>query len=233
MGAAANIAGWCLDLLFPKHCLGCAREGSFLCETCRPGLRFRAPSCPVCSRRNFTGIPCAGCGEQTGLRRFLAPCSYRDPLVRELIHAYKYDGVRELAALFADEIAAFLAFYRIRPAAGSILVPTPLHRSRERERGFNQSALLARALGERLGLGVAPALRRVRATDPQVEMGSYAARRANVAGALRVTDPDSAAGKRIILVDDVSTSGATLAEAARALRAAGARTVWAIVIAKG
>ncbi len=222
-----------LDLLFPKLCFGCGVEGVSCCEACRSRMARPAPACPVCSKRNFTGILCTSCAEKSGLRRFLAPFSYRDPLVRELIHTYKYAGVRGLAALFADEIAAFLEAYGIRPNKTFLLVPIPLHRSREARRGFNQAGLLARALGEKLNLPVAHALKRRRATEEQVHMESYEKRRENVARAFRITDPTLVNEKSIILVDDVSTSGATLSEAARALRAAGAKTVWAIAVAKG
>lgn len=233
MGAFSRIKEWCLDLVFPRSCCGCGAIGTLLCSACRPRLAAKAPSCLVCSRRNFTGILCSWCEGTSGLRRFLAPFSYRDPLVRELIHTYKYAGVQELSALFAEEIAAFLRFYAIRPAGPSVLVPIPLHRARERERGFNQAALLAAEIGARLDLAVEPALRRRRATGPQVALASFPERRANMAGAFAVTDEAAVAGRTAILVDDVSTSGATLSEAARVLRAAGARTVWALAIAKG
>lgn len=223
---------WLLDLLFPKQCLGCMVEGAFLCAPCRAGLALAVPACPVCSRRNFTGILCDSCAERLPLRRLLAPFSYRDQLVRELIHTYKYAGVRELAGLFAEELAAFLDAYGLRPPGTAVLVPIPLHRSRERERGFNQAELLARALGERLSLPVAPALHRIRATEQQTALDSYRERRVNVAGAFRVTDPAAVAGRTVVLVDDVFTSGATLGEAARALRRIGCRTVWAVVIAQ-
>ena len=222
-----------LDLLFPRICLGCGVEGTLLCRLCREQLLAAAPSCLVCRRRNFTGILCPLCAERSALRRFLAPFSYRDILVRDLIHAYKYHGVRELAGLFASEIAAFLAFYNIRLPRGTLLVPIPLHRWRERERGFNQARLLAQALGDRLQLTVVSSLRRRRPTEQQIEMDSYEQRRSNVAGSFYLTDPALARKKTIVVVDDVATSGATLSEAARVLRQAGAATVWAIVIAKG
>lgn len=230
---AAAVRAWLLDLLFPALCLGCGGEGQYLCSACRAGLHAATPACPVCGKRNFTGILCAPCRQASGLRRFLAPYSYRDPLVRELIHAYKYNGVRALAGLFADEIAAFLTAYGIRPRRSALLIPVPLARSRERERGFNQARLLAQELSNRLGLSVLEALKRVRATEQQIEMETHAARRANVADAFRVRDAGMVPGRFVILVDDVSTSGATLTEAATALRAAGAKTVWAIAIAKG
>ncbi len=224
---------WVLDLLFPKHCAGCGTEGSFLCDSCRPSLLFGTPSCLRCSRRNFDGILCGGCTEATGIRRFLAPFSYRDPLARKLIHMYKYEGAQELAELLADEITAFLQFYAIRLPRSSILVPIPLHRSRLAKRGFNQAELLAEGIGKRLDIQVAHPLRRTKRTEQQVEMSSPKERKSNVAGAFAIRDVDAVRGQTVILVDDVSTSGATMIEAARVIREVGCRTVWAITIAKG
>ncbi|MDP3727162.1 MAG: ComF family protein [bacterium] len=233
MGIPRALGGWLFDLIFPKFCAGCGREGAFCCSPCQTRLIFSAPACPVCSRRNFTGILCDPCAGETHLRRFLSPFSYRDLLVRELIHTYKYAGARELASLFAGELAAYLRAYGVRPSGSAVLIPIPLHPSRERERGFNQAHLIAVALGERLGLPVADALRRVRANEPQVSLDSFEKRRANIAGVFRVADPAAVTGRTAILIDDVSTSGATLGEAAKTLRQAGCRTVWAMVIAKG
>ncbi len=111
----AALRVWLLDLLFPAFCVKCGDEGRHLCPACHTTLRTNAPACPVCGKRNFSGVLCASCRVSGGLRRFLSPYSYRDPIVRELIHAYKYGGVRELASFFADDIAAFLASYAVRP----------------------------------------------------------------------------------------------------------------------
>ncbi len=167
------------------------------------------------------------------MRRFISPFSYREALVRDLIHAYKYEGVKELAESFAEMIVKMLNFYNIRIGGNFILMPVPLHRSRQRERGFNQSELLAERLAKRLNCKVGKVLRRVRATEQQIEMDSYEKRRENVAGAFEVTAPEVISGQAVIIIDDVSTSGATIYEAARCLRQAGARTVWAMVVAKG
>lgn len=232
MNTAERIKEWCLDMIFPKYCFGCQTEGAFVCEICRSKIRFLAPTCPICSQRNFTGVLCGLCQQSSALRRFLAPFSYSDPLMRELIHAYKYEGVRELKKFFADEIESFLRFYAVRPRGPTALVPIPLHRSREQKRGFNQSLLLAGELGRRLDLPVVSALRRIKATEQQIDMKSYKDRRRNVAGVFKMTDADAVKEKTAVLIDDVSTSGATLFEAAKVLRDGGAKTVWAIVIAK-
>lgn len=233
MDGVSRLKGWLLDLVFPLTCAGCGSEGVLLCGECREGLERRPPSCFGCNLRNFTGILCARCRRAMPLRRFLAPFSYRDPAVRALIHRWKYGGLRDVAKLLAEEAAAHLAAYRIRFPRGTLLVPIPLHPTRERQRGFNQSRLLAQELSRRLDLAVAEPLTRTRATDQQTDMKSYDQRRENMAGAFAIRDPEATRNRRVILVDDVSTSGATLAEAAGVLRRAGCRTVWAIVVAQG
>jgi ComF family protein len=154
--------------------------------------------------------------------------------VRAGIHALKYHGRTAvgvpLGALLAEAGGARL------PAAPLALldaiVPVPLHPARQAERGFNQAELLARACGRRWGLPVWPrALRRVRPTRPQTELDG-AARRANVRGAFAVSWSAPVAGRRLLLVDDVLTTGATLGAAATALRAAGATLVGALVLAR-
>src|SRR5262249_37544030 len=137
---------------------------------------------------------------------------------------------RPLATVMAVGLAAAL---RRGPAWHGVLVPVPLHGARERERGFNQSVLLARALAERVEppLPVAlDALRRTRPAPPHVGW-SRAERPGNVAGAFACA-PDSVAGQRVILVDDVATSGATLTACAEAVRRAGAARVYGLVFSR-
>jgi ComF family protein len=230
---AIDLGSRILDLIFPKHCLGCGQEGLFLCEICGLGIPFRHPACPRCSQWNPDGKLCSPCARATGLRRFLAPFSYREPVARELIHVYKYEGVREIGPILAQYAVSYLRHFGLTLPQESILVPIPLHPRRERERGFNQATIIAESIGATLGLPVLAAIRRVRRTAPQIGLDAPALRRANVARAFSITTPALIVGKRIILVDDVSTSGATLSEAARTLREAGAKTVSALVIAKG
>jgi ComF family protein len=146
-----------------------------------------------------------------------------------LVHALKYDGLSALAEPMGQSLAPALVEWGITP---DLLVPVPLHSSRERRRGFNQAALLARSLGERVDVPVAGRLlRRTRATSPQVRTAGAAARRANVAGAFAVAEQSRVPGRTVLLVDDVCTTGATLRACADALRTAGARTVYALTFA--
>jgi ComF family protein len=148
-------------------------------------------------------------------------------VVRDAIHAFKFRGKRALARPLAALIGEQW------PAAArdvAALVPVPLGRPRERERGFNQAALLAERLARSLGVDVRPRwLARMRDTRPQSDLGA-AERRANVRGAFAARA--DVAGRHVVVVDDVLTTGATVAECARALRAAGAARVGVVAVAR-
>ena len=231
--AILRVKNLILDLLFPKFCVSCRKEGSFLCEDCAKSLIFLAPSCFVCGKRNLSGKTCQSCRKKTHIQRFFAPFSYKDEVIRSAIHLYKYGRVKELGDVFGGFLAGMLEFYEFKPRQNILFVPIPLHKSRKRERGFNQSEILAEFLGQRFHLAVAAdALSRIKNTLPQIEMEDDTGRRENIREAFLADRPEAIKNKTIILVDDVSTSGATLEEAARALKKAGARSVWAAVIAR-
>lgn len=147
---------------------------------------------------------------------------------RELVHLVKYDGRFALARPMGEAMAHALAAWGIAPDA---LVPVPLHRSRHRQRGFNQSASLACACAEVSGLPVLDrSLARVRRTTAQVRTGGVAARHQNMQGAF--VSRGGVAGRTLLLIDDVCTTGATLRACADALRDGGARRVYALTFAK-
>jgi ComF family protein len=152
-------------------------------------------------------------------------------VVREALHALKFRGQRALAvplgALLVEATRAGLP-----GGAPQLLVPVPLHPRRERERGFNQAALLARRVGRAWGCAVrGDVLVRTVATRSQTELDA-AARRANVRDAFRARRSALVEGRHVVLVDDVLTTGATLSECARCLRAAGAAAVGALTVAR-
>jgi len=151
-------------------------------------------------------------------------------VVQDLIHLLKYQGKRSIAkrlgAVLADRLLSDSTVGRI-----DLLIPVPLHSSRERERGYNQSALIARAVGEHLGVPVEErVLQRVKNTQTQTQL-SASERAANVAGAFRVRIPEVVAGRRVALVDDVVTTGATADACAEALIATGASEILLLALA--
>jgi ComF family protein len=241
--AAAPAAAWrlvdpVLALVFPSRCPSCAamlRHPSRgpLCEECWATLpRHRRPLCAC-------GLPLAvddapSCGR---CRRGLNPAARGASLgpyegsLRAVLHELKYRGRRRVAGRLAEEMLASPAVRRLL-GADAVLVPVPLHPRRRRERGFNQSELLAAELARRTGLRVAPgALVRRRDTSPQAGL-TAAARRANVEGAFAVRQRAKVSGRPVVLVDDVFTTGATARGCARLLRAAGAADVRVLTVAR-
>ncbi len=219
-----------LDLLFPKTCLGCGAEGTWLCPACDKRMpAFTTLMCLVCGRRRPDGATCTNCRKRFRCTGLVASFPYADALCRELVHELKYGHVREIADILAERIAGTIE--RLAPwlPTGSAFVPVPLHARRERERGFNQSELIATSLAAKLGAPVMSALRRTRATRSQIELNDPDLRRENVADAFALAPRSPALPKRVLLVDDVATTGATLSSCATVLRQAGVREVWGVV----
>jgi len=170
---------------------------------------------------------CALC--RLGLNGFDAAYSFGafEAELRELIHVFKYGGVETLA----QPLGRFLALALPRDERFDAVVPMPLHWMRRWSRGFNQSELLAREIGRRASVPVRKLVRRVKATTPQAGL-TNAKRRANVGGAFRVRRGANARGLRVLLVDDVMTTGATASACARVLKQAGAARVVLLTVAR-
>ncbi len=226
----AKLGGIALNLLFPKWCIGCGKEGSFICHSCRSSLpRVMSPLCPKCGRPQPSGILCSSCvswqAEIDGIR---SPFRF-DGVMRQAVYQLKYRNLRVLAAPLAQLLNDYLV---TNPVPGEVLVPVPLHRKRLRERGYNQSSLLARELGKLTNLLVVDGcLIRQRHASPQARASTVDERQSNVADAFAGCD-QKLRDKRVLLIDDVSTSGATLNACAAALKAAGATSVWGLVLAR-
>jgi ComF family protein len=228
--AVPRALGAIVDLLLPPLCLHCgepvptARPG--LCRWCRVTLRPLAPGCRRCSLPQ-PGSPdeCGRCRDWPAGLTAVAAVRYAGA-AESIAHALKYRGWTHLADLCAAAVADALGD---RAAGLDILVPVPLHAARLRERGFNQSALIARSLSARLGIPALDALVRSRSTRSQVGLGR-AARRRNVEAAFEASG-GLRAGASVGLVDDVATSGATIAAASQALGDAGAGRVTALTFA--
>jgi len=187
---------------------------------------------------------CRCCGIPQGVEGLCGACRIRRPrfayaraalrygdLAREAVHAFKFGGRRTLADPLGDLLAG-LGLSALPGAAPDVLVPVPLHPRRARERGYNQALLLARRLERAWGVPVAAdALRRAVATQPQADLDA-AARRRNVRNAFVVHSSELVAGRHVVLVDDVLTTGATAGECAMSLTRAGAATVGVLTVAR-
>ncbi len=222
MAALRRLVSGALDLALPAMCSGCGREGQPLCATCLPALdaRLALPGgTPI-------GLP-ADIPAPLLQLEWCAP--YAGP-VRSALHDLKYAGERRLAGPLGEAVARRWA----RVGVGAdLVVPVPVHADRERQRGYDQAALIAAVAARVLGLPCGRTLERSRATIAQFELGRDE-RASNVAGAFggRPEAVAAVVGRWVLLVDDVVTTGATLAACGDALERAGARAVSAIAVAR-
>jgi ComF family protein len=218
-----------LDLLYPPRCAVCGRHGDFLCAACYDGLPLAdGPRCDACWLPASWG-DCRACAQHepafTALR---SAFRYVDD-VRTLVHAFKYGGQSSLAPSLA---APMLDAYVSGGLHAEVIVAVPMTGLRQRRRGYNQAALLARQLSRALDLPYSDALRRRGFAGQQARSSGADERRRNVAGVFSVAKPQAIEYQRVLLVDDIATTGATLDACARSLLDAGARDVVALTLAR-
>jgi ComF family protein len=229
-----------LDLVFPRTCIRCGalirgREGAFTCAACRAGYPLiRDPFCAVCGAPFHGVLAAPGCCEQCRAEppRFERARSlflYRGTGAR-LVHALKYERATWLESEITDLLRADPQW---RAAlGGAALIPVPLHPRKERARGYNQAAVIARAMQRAIPQTTCIyALRRVRPTASQTLL-SRTERRRNLSRAFACVNPPPA-DRPLVLVDDVLTTGATLNAACAALQQAGAKRISAFTLAHG
>jgi predicted amidophosphoribosyltransferase len=214
-----------LDLIFPARCAGCGALGGELCAGCLDALpRLGGPLCDRCGAP--TAWPVPRCRECTGRRiayaRARAAVGY-DRAVRRLVRGWKEHGLRRVARLAAELVVEV-----VPPPRAEVVAWVPADRDRTLRRGHSTAQALALELAPHWGLEPVPLLARTRAVAPQRGLGRVERRR-NVAGSFRAARPPP---RRVCLVDDVFTTGATVSAAASALRAAGAREVLVVTFAR-
>lgn len=219
-GVLGAVAGRALDLALPASCAGCRREGTPLCAECLPALDARLDAQP--------GVPIGLPADLPAPLLQLEWCAPFTGVTRRALHALKYDGERRLARPLGAAVARRWARAGV---AGDVLVPVPASPDRVRDRGYDQAVLLAEEIGRHLRLPVLHALERTRATTAQFDL-DRAARATNLGGAFAVRDPVGIADSWVVLVDDVVTTGATLAACATVLLERGATGVSAVAVAR-
>lgn len=228
-----------LDLFFPKFCLGCRSEGDYLCQDCKELLDIvkqdyclceKAPSLPPGSLQG----KCHKCQDRK-LNGLYFALAFRNPLAQKLIKRFKYTPyIKELARPLSRVLAEhFIITGKNKDDIwqNSVLVPVPLDKRKIKSRGYNQSEELARELAIIFKLDVVLALAKIKTTSSQMNLGKKE-REKNLKGAFVCPNAELIKDKKVFLVDDVYTTGCTMAECAGVLRKAGAKQVWGISIAR-
>jgi ComF family protein len=219
------VLDWLGELLFPSRCVGCQRRGVLLCEQCRRELTYLRQVCQRCALPRGMSRECRGCRRLSPtLVSLHAVCAYGG-VARSAVHALKFRGGRNLAPLLGELLRDHIA---VQPLVADLVVPVPISRQRHRERGYNQAELLAHQVAQAVGAPVDADLL-VRQDRPAQQTLGAAERLVNLQGALQARRH---AHGRVLLVDDVATTGATLSACADVLASAGARDIRALVFAR-
>lgn len=216
-----KIWGFLLDILFPKICLNCRRylieEEDIICGVCLKSIEINK----IVFRSNQNYL-------------LLAAASYENEALRSLIHYFKYNHFLAIERQLTNILLGYLKTVKM-PFKDAVIVPIPLHEKRFRERGFNQSQILANVAAKYYKLPLEDKIiRRIKNTKPQTELKNYEERKENLKNSFEFLDggKQKIKNKSVLIVDDVYTSGATLNEAAKVLRRGGAKEIRALVLAK-
>lgn len=225
-----NLTNNFISFVFPPVCASCPKTGSLLCADCQAKIPWVVePICPACGRilQRPTAL-CAVCRREPLPLKQIRTAVIFDGIIPDIIHKMKYNGAFALAKPLADMM---VEAWPIWQCPVDLVMPVPLHAQRQKKRGYNQSELIVNHFCQCTGLAHdAHSLQRTRFTPPQVGLDA-AARKTNVQGAFSV-QAQAVGDKDILLVDDVCTTGATLAAAAEVLLAAGAKSVSAYCVAR-
>lgn len=218
-----------LDVLFPPRCVSCSRLGTWFCRDCQASVEpIPAPICDRCGQSTGSGDLCSRCRIEPIRLEGIRSVAIHGGALQQAIHDFKYERRRELA----DTLGQMLYdYWRMLDLHVDLVLSVPLHPDRQKERGFNQSGLLAAVLSAHAQLPLDEShLVRTRATAPQVGLATQE-REVNVQGAFEWTG-DDLEGVRVLLVDDVCTTGATLEACAQPLRSRGANSIWALTLTR-
>jgi competence protein ComFC len=215
-----------VGLYAPHACLGCAAEGSILCIDCAANLPVVSARCYRCHRPTLLGRTCPDCRPDSPLVSVNSATSH-DGLAKELVRSLKFARAQAAADVAATQLARQFSYLLPEDA---LIVPVPTARRRVRARGYDQAERISRALAHQSGLQYAAVL--LRLGNSEQKGAGLRQRQAQLHGAYIVRDPAVIAGRRIMLIDDVITTGSTIEEAARVLRAHGAKVVGALTYAR-
>lgn len=226
-----------LDILFPRRCISCGKFDTYLCTQCFSSLPINIKQCcPFCGQPTFFGETCFRCKKNTALDGAWVVSDYQNQILKNCIKAYKYYSIHELSEEFFRLIKYFVQqipeeILRKKNFLG--IIPVPMHKKRILLRGLHHTEDLSKIAGQIFHLEIFNTiLVKIKNTQPQAELNGKD-RLKNVGNSFSVFQPEKVKNKNILLFDDVLTTGATLNECASTLKKAGARVVWALVLARG
>ncbi len=233
----ASIKSFLLDLIFPKFCISCGREGSHICYDCLSMVEIlEYQFCPVCQKRVIDGKICKNCRTRTNLAGLFAATPYQNKIVKKMINKFKYTPyIKNLSFPLYSLIISHLKQlnnYSFSILDNGILIPVPLHRKRLKIRGFNQTEKIANHFSEFLKIPlIKDVLIKTKESQSQIGLSSEQ-RKQNIQGVFTCENIEQIKAKKILLIDDVFTTGSTMEECAKTLNQAGAKEVWGIVVAR-
>lgn len=222
-----------IEAMFPRFCLSCKREGQIFCLGCSEHWMARSEpvACPFCHERG-SNRTCMNCKKTNFLDGLVSYLPYGNPIVRGAIGCWKYDGDRSVEAVLRQ----WLMQSQDRLQIGMdefVVTHVPIHASRKRMRGFDQAEVMSNWIGEMFAMPVEMLLIRSHKTKPQAQQKHDIRRVGSLDHAFEIYPNMIELPSRVLLCDDVFTSGSTMDAAARCLKKAGVQEVWGFVIAKG
>jgi len=238
-----DLLNWSLDCIFPKYCIGCKKEGFYVCQNCLSLIPILShANCFLCGRRSPNGHICNNCNDKfhPKLKGLLVASDWNNLLLRQIIYTYKYKFIKELSEPLSYIMIKFLETIRFNNCKFDelVLIPVPLNKKRLIWRGYNQAEFLAQKISEYYLIPVnSEILKRSRSTLPQVEIKNRNERQKNILGAFKINENMNGnfdlKNKIVILVDDVCTTSATLEECANVLKPLKPKEIFGLVIARG
>lgn len=232
---AADVKNFLLDTLFPITCTSCGKEGNFLCAECQSQLqKLDFQMCIMCHKPSPLGLTHSGCQTPFGPNGLVSFFDYHDKKISESIINGKYYFINGIYKLFGQLVANEIKqreYFQLFTGGNFSLVPIPLFKTRERWRGFNQAEVLCQELSAELNLPLANILTRTKNTKTQKDL-KRDDRIHNLDSAFALNSKYIIHNSNFVLVDDVTTTGSTLLEAAKVLKRNGAGQVWCLTIAR-
>jgi len=219
------------DIIFPIECVGCGQANEFLCSPCVSKIKiFPVQTCHYCRKPQAFGKTCDQCSNKNRLDGLFILGPYDQPILKEAIHSWKHERVKEIGNILGLWLANRLAHSFFRE--NSIITHIPLRRQRQFDRGFNQSEQLSLILAGKFQIPIKSLLIKIKDTEPQSSLNREK-RLLNIRGVFAPAKDAKLSGENIILIDDITTTGATMEEVCRVIKKAGAKSVWGIALAHG